>query len=491
MKYIWVAACSFVLLAGAGCNTRQAYRPPATPIPEAYKEPPPSSFQESKEWQTANPADGFSRGRWWEIFNDPVLNGLEEKAVAANENVKSSAARFQQARAFVRENRANKFPAVSVAPSIANERFSRNRPLAGPGKTTFGDFTLPIDAAWEPDFWGRIRGQIDASAKAAQSAAADIESVRLSVTADLAFDYFDLRSYDLERSILDDAVKTYERALELTRNRFEGGLANRVDLEEAQTQLEATRAQAIDITAQRARLEHAIAVLTGQPPEGFSLPEQTGFPSPPVIPTGVPSALLQRRPDIAGIERQVAAANVQIGVARTAFYPRVLLSAALGLEGTSIANWMNWPSRFWAVGAAALQPVYDAGRRRAVVDETVAGYDSLVADYRGAVLTAFQQVEDNLANLRVLEQEATRQRAAVEAARRSEALSMNRYQGGLVTYLEVAILQAVRLQNERLAVDIERRRMESSVLLIKALGGGWDAKTLPGERELAANQQRH
>jgi len=490
VKYVWTAAC-FGLLAAAGCQIRQPYHPPAAPVPAAYKEPPPAAFQESKEWQSANPADGFSRGHWWEVFGDPVLNTLEEKAVTANQNVKSAAARFQQARAFVRESRASKYPAVAVAPSIVNERFSRNRPLASAsGKTTFGDFRLPVDAAWEPDLWGRVRMLVDSSVGNAQAEAADVESVRLSVTAELALDYFDLRSYDLERSIVDNAVKTYERALELTRNRYEGGLANRLDLEEAETQLEATRAQAIDITAQRAKLEHAIAVLAGQTPEEFSLAEQTTIPTPPAIPAGVPSALLQRRPDIAGIERRVAAANAQIGYARTAFYPRVLLTAALGLEGTSMANWMNWPSAFWAVGAAALQPLFDAGRRRAVVDENSAGYDALVADYRQTVLTAFQQVEDNMASLRVLEAEATRQHAAVEAAKRSEALSMNRYRGGLVTYLEVAILQAIRLQNERTAIGIERRRMESSVLLIKALGGGWDAKSLPTERELVAGRQR-
>ncbi|MBS1877377.1 MAG: efflux transporter outer membrane subunit [Acidobacteria bacterium] len=480
-----LAAALVAALALTGCHVQQSYKPPSAPTPAAYQEAPPASFQESKQWRAANPADGLARGRWWEIFRDPTLNSLEEKAFAANENVKAAVARFDEARAFVRENRSGRLPTVAVAPGIVNERFSKNRPLAPQGKAVFGDFTLPFSASWEPDFWGRIRTQIDSAATGAQAVAADVESVRLGVTAELAFDYFDLRGYDRERGILESAVKTYERALELTRNRFAGGVANRVDVEESETQLEATRAQAIDITAQRAKLEHAIAVLTGQTPEGFSLPEQAGVPEPPAIPIGVPSALLERRPDIAGLERRVASANARIGLARAAFYPRVMLAAALGLEGTSITNWLNWPSRFWAIGPSALQTIYDGGRRRAVLDEATAGYDSLLASYRETVLTAFQQVEDSVSSLRILESEAERQRAAVEAARRSEALSMNRYRGGLVTYLEVATAQAIRLQNERVAVGLERRRMESSVALIKALGGGWDAHSLPTEKDLA------
>jgi NodT family efflux transporter outer membrane factor (OMF) lipoprotein len=477
-----------VLLA-PGCRVQQPYAVPQAPTPPAFKEPPPDSFKESQEWKTANPADGFSRGRWWEIFGDPALNQLEDQADAANPNLKSADARFRQARAFVRENRAARYPTVTTGPSITRDRLSLNKPVAvSPPANTFGDFVLPIDVSWEPDLWGRIRGLVESAAQNAQATAADVESVGLSLHAELALDYFDLRSFDRERRILDDAVQTYERALELTRNRFEGGVANRVDLAEAETQLEATRAQAIDVTETRAKLEHAIATLTGQPPEAFSLAETTGMPAPPAIPAGVPSVLLQRRPDIAGAERRVAGANTQIGVARTAFYPQVMLGAALGLEGTSITNWLNWPSRLWAVGPSALQTIFDAGRRRAVVDETTAGYDALVASYRENVLSAFQQVEDNLASLRILENEASRQKLAVDAARRSEDLSMNRYRGGLVTYLEVATAQAIRLQNERIAVDVERRRMEASVLLIKALGGGWDVKSLPTTQQLTAGR---
>ena len=449
----WFAAALAALLL-CGCRVEQPYHTPAAPKPPAYQEQPPESFKESKDWRTANPADAFSRGHWWEIFKDPVLNGLEERVDAANENLKSAAARYQQARAFVRENRASRYPTVTAGTSITRDRLSSNRPLAGPGASRFGDFVLPIDASWEADIWGRVRSLVESAAENAQASAADVESVRLSLHAELALDYFDLRSADLERRVLDGSVRAYERAVELTRNRFEGGVANRVDLEEAQTLLESARAQAIDLMDQRARFEHAIAVLSGQPPEGFTVAENTREFVLPAIPTGLPSMLLERRPDIAAAERRVRAANTEIGIARTAFYPQVLLGASLGLEGTSLTNWLNWPSRFWAIGPSALQTVFDAGRRRAVLNESTANYDSLVADYRQDVLSAFQQVEDNLSSLRVLENEAGRQRLAVEAARRSEQLSMNRYTGGLVTYLEVATAQGIRLQNERIEVDV-------------------------------------
>lgn len=487
MRYAVLAPALLVLVA-SGCRIRQPYTPPATPAPPGFQEPPPESFKESKDWRAANPADGFTRGEWWTIFTDPVLNALEQQAAAANQDLKSASARFQQARAFLRANRSAKYPTLSAGVSASREHYSANRPLAGPGSSGYNDFLLPIDASWEPDLWGRIRNLIQSSAESTQATAADVESVRLSIQAELALDYFVLRSLDGERRILEDAVVNFEKALALTRNRFEGGVANRVDLEEAQTQLEATRAQAIDVTEQRLKMEHAIAVLAGRPPEGFTLPERMALPEPPAIPSGVPSALLQRRPDIAAAERRVAAANTQIGLARTAFYPQVLLGVTTGLESKSIADWLTWPSRFWAIGPSALQTVFDAGRRRALLEQSIANYDALVADYRQTVLAAFQQVEDNLASLRVLENEYHRQKLAVDAARRSENLSMNRYRGGLVTYLEVAIAQTVRLQNERITVDLERRRMESSVLLIKALGGGWDRNSLPSAADLIAGK---
>ncbi|MCC7498894.1 MAG: efflux transporter outer membrane subunit [Bryobacterales bacterium] len=477
-----------VILVAAGCRVRQPYATPPSPVPPAFTEQPPTSVRGSKAWQAANPADGFHRGEWWTIFGDPVLNELEQRVNDANQDLKSAVERFRQARAFVKQNRSERYPAVTAGAAIAREHYSTNRPLAAQGPSGYNDFSLPVDVSWEPDLWGRIRNLVEASAESAQATAADVESVRLSIHAELASDYFALRSFDQERRILNAAVVNFEKAVALTRNRFEGGVANRVDLEEAQTQLEATRAQAIDLTEIRQKLEHAIAVLTGRPPEGFTLAEQAVLPVLPAIPVGIPSALLERRPDIAAAERRVAAANTQIGLARTAFYPRVLLGAAFGLESKSITDWLTWPSRFWAIGPSALQTVFDAGRRRAVLEQSMANYDALVAAYRETVLTAFQQVEDNLASLRVLENELDRQRLAVSAARRSEDLSMNRYRGGLVTYLEVATAQTIRLQNERVAVDLDRRRMESSVLLIKSLGGGWDRNTLPSTADLMAGK---
>lgn len=472
-----------------GCRVGPAYTTPATPQPPSFTEQPPAQFQESKDWKTASPADALHKGRWWEIFNDADLNALEAQVDPANETLKSAEARFRQARAFIRENRAAKYPTVTAGASITRNRTSTNSPVPLPlSEQQYGDFVLPIDVSYEADVWGRIRSLVESSVREAQASAADVETARLSLHAELAIDYFDLRSLDEERRILSDSVKAYTRAFDLTDNRFKGGVANRAEVAEAQTQLEATRAQEIDLGELRAQYGHAIAVLTGRPPEGFTLPETTASVALPVVPIGVPSQLLERRPDIAAEERRVAAANSQIGFAKAAFYPQVMLGAVLGLEGSSITNWLNWPSRLWAIGPSVLQTVYDGGRRRAVLDESVANYDALVADYRQGVLNAFQQVEDNMASLRVLESESQRQAKAVEAARQSEALSLNRYKGGLVTYLEVVTAQSITLQNERIAVDLERRRRQASVLLIKALGGGWDAASLPQPSQLVSKR---
>jgi NodT family efflux transporter outer membrane factor (OMF) lipoprotein len=491
MKNAWAAAgvAVLALLSSMACRVGPAYTTPATPQPPQFTEQPPRQFEESKDWKTASPADALHRGRWWEIFNDPELNALETQVDPANETLKSAEARFRQARALIRENRASKYPTVTAGAGITRNRLSLNQPVPAPvSESAYGDFALPIDVSYEADVWGRIRSLIESSVREAQASAADVESVRLSLHAELALDYFDLRSVDEDRRILDDSVKAYTRAFDLTENRFKGGVANRVEVAEAETQLEATRAQEIDLGELRAQYRHAIAVLTGQPPEGFALPEKAAAPALPVIPTGVPSQLLERRPDIAAGERRVAAANSQIGFAKAAFYPQVMLGATLGLESSSIASWFNWPSRLWAIGPSALQTIFDAGRRRAVLDENVANYDALVADYRQGVLSAFQQVEDNLASLRVLESESLRQAKAVDAARQSEALSLNRYKGGLVTYLEVVTAQSITLQNERVAVGLERRRHEASVLLIKALGGGWDANSLPQPAQLMSKR---
>jgi NodT family efflux transporter outer membrane factor (OMF) lipoprotein len=478
MRIVVLALAASLVLCTA-CNVGPKYKVPAVPAPPAFTEQPPQSFSGSKDWQTATPADAWTKGHWWETFHDSELNALEEKVDINNESLKSAEARFRQARAFVRENRSSFLPTVSTGVAISSNRLSLNKGVPAPAsETEYGDFDLGLTASWEPDLWGRIRNTVTSSVQTAQATAADVENARLSLHAELALDYFDLRSLDNEQQILKNSVAAYQKALDLTKNRYEGGAASRAEVEEARTQLEATGAQEVDITDLRTQYQDALAVLIGQPPEHFSIVSKAEPMLPPAIPIGVPSALLQRRPDIAAEERR-AAANSQIGMARAAFYPQVLLSSALGLEGSSLSNWFNWPSRLWAVGPSAAQTLFDAGRRRAVLEESTANYDAVVADYRQNVLTAFRQVEDNLASLRVLEEEAARQQRAVDSARKSEELSLNRYKGGLVTYLEVVTVQGIKLQNERLAVDIERRRMEASVLLIRALGGGWDASSLP------------
>jgi len=473
------------LAISAACNVGPKYRTPAAAGPPVFTEQPPQSFSESKDWKAATPADAWTKGRWWEMFQDPELNALEAQVDVSNQTLKSAEARFRQARAMIREQRSARLPTVAGSASVARERLSLNRPQPPPASEAASfDFNLGAEASWEPDLWGRIRMLVASAVQNAQATAADLENARLSLHAELALDYFNLRTLDEEKRILESAVTAYQKALDLTENRYRGGASSRVEVAEARTQLEATGAQAVDVTDLRAQYQHAIAVLTGQPPEGFAITEKTAAMVLPVIQSGVPSALLERRPDIAASERRLAQANSEVGLARAAFYPQVLLSAALGLEGSKITNWLNWPSRLWAVGPSVAQTLFDGGRRRAVLQESTANYDAFVADYRQEVLTAFQQVEDNLASLRILEDEAERQRRAVEAARESEKLSFNRYKGGLVTYLEVVTAQSIRLQNERVAVGVERRRLEASVLLIRALGGGWNASSLPQPAEL-------
>jgi NodT family efflux transporter outer membrane factor (OMF) lipoprotein len=336
-----------------------------------------------------------------------------------------------------------------------------------------------VDASYEADVWGRVRRTVEAARASAQATAADVESVSLSLHAELASDYFQLRALDAEEQLLNSTVTAFEKALELTQNRFSGGVASQVDVAQAQTQLETTRAQAIDVAVQRAQFEHAIAVLTGQAPSALTLASAPLTSTPPVVPAGLPSDLLERRPDIAATERLMAAANAQIGIAKAAYYPTITLSGTGGFEGSSITNWFNGPSGFVAAGVSAIGTVFDVGRRHAVTDQAKAAYNQSVANYQQTVLTAFQDVEDNLAALRILEEEAGTQNAAVTAAEHSLALSTNRYKGGVTTYLEVITAQSAALSDERVAVQIAGRRMSASVLLIKALGGGWSTANLP------------
>jgi NodT family efflux transporter outer membrane factor (OMF) lipoprotein len=455
-----------------GCAVGPRYSRPSAPVPTDYKETP-------QNWKPAQPADQTLRGKWWEIYQDPQLNALEEKVNISNQSLKAAQAQFAQARATVRYNRADYYPTVTAGVSAAREHLSENRPLAvASGVTTTNDLIIPVDMSYEPDVWGRVRRTVEAARADAQATLADLESVSLSVHAELAVDYFSARELDAEAQLLDSTVASYVRQLELTENRYKGGVASQVDVAQAQTQLETARAQAIDVREQRTQFEHAIAVLIGEPASSFSLPVAALNATPPVIPPGLPSELLERRPDVAANERLMAAANAQIGVAKAAYFPLFNLSPSAGFESTTIVNWLSGPSGFAIVGASAVVTAFDAGRRRAASDQASAAYDQTVANYRQDVLTAYEEVEDNLAALRLLEDESNTQTAAVVAAEHSLALSNNRYKGGVTTYLEVITAQTTALGNERTAVQISGRRMVDSVLLIKALGGGWNAAGL-------------
>ena len=456
-----------------GCMVGPDYTKPSVPMTPIYKE--------ADGWKVAQPGDHLPRGQWWVILGDPELHALEEQVAAANQNLKIAEARLREARALVRFNRAALFPTISAGVGISSIRDSANRPFLTPNVNTgsSGDLLFSLDMSYEIDLWGRVRRTVAAARNEAQATAADLETARLSLQAELAMDYFELRAADAQKQLLDETVKAFEAALRLTTNRFQGGAAPKSDVAQAQTQLDTTLAQATDVTVQRAQLEHAIATLIGKPPAAFSLSPRPLDTPPPDIPVGLPSQLLERRPDIAAAERRVAEANEQIGIAKAAYYPTLMLNASVGFEGSSFGNALNASSLLWAVGASITQTIFDGGRRRATSDAARAAYDATVAGYRQTTLTAFQQVEDNLAALRILEQEAQQQRRAVESAQQSLQLFTNRYRGGVDNYLQVITAQTVTLSNQRNEIDILRRRMGASVLLVKALGGGWDVAELP------------
>ena len=456
-----------------GCMVGPDYTKPSVPMTSIYKE--------ADGWKVAQPGDHLPRGQWWVILGDPELHALEEQVAAANQNLKIAEARLREARALVRFNRAALFPTISAGVGISSIRDSANRPFLTPNVNTgsSGDLLFSLDMSYEIDLWGRVRRTVAAARNEAQATAADLETARLSLQAELAMDYFELRAADAQKQLLDATVKAFEAALRLTTNRFQGGAAPKSDVAQAQTQLDTTLAQATDVTVQRAQLEHAIATLIGKPPAAFSLSPRPLDTPPPDIPVGLPSQLLERRPDIAAAERRVAEANEQIGIAKAAYYPTLMLNASVGFEGSSFGNALNASSLLWAVGASITQTIFDGGRRRATSDAARAAYDATVAGYRQTTLTAFQQVEDNLAALRILEQEAQQQRRAVESAQQSLQLFTNRYRGGVDNYLQVITAQTVTLSNQRNEIDILRRRMGASVLLVKALGGGWDVAELP------------
>jgi NodT family efflux transporter outer membrane factor (OMF) lipoprotein len=457
----------------AGCSVGPKYVKPTAEIPPTYKD--------AGTWKPAQPGDAALKGNWWEIFQDQQLNLLEEKLTVSNQTLRAAQDQFLQARAALRISRSAQYPLVTVGSSITQQRQSQNRALAGPTSPVyFPDFLVSGgDLSYEADVWGRVRHIVESSRAQAQASAADLETVRLSLHAELALDYFTLRGLDEQKKLFDSSVDAFQRAVDLTQNRFQGGLASREDVDLAETELEQTRAQDIDIASARDQFEHAIAVLIGQPASTFNLSAAPMPAVPPMTPPGLPSELLERRPDIASAERQVASANEQVGIARAAYFPLLTLGLVGGFETGTFTSWLSGPSALWSVGGSALQTVFDAGRRRAVSDQAKAAYDQTLAQYQQTVLTSFQQVEDSLSDLRVLEQEATTQDAAVAAASRSLEQSTNRYKGGLDTYLTVITAQSALLENQRTAVSLFTRRMTSTVLLVKALGGGWNVSQLP------------
>jgi NodT family efflux transporter outer membrane factor (OMF) lipoprotein len=477
-----VASLALVLL--SGCMVGPKYSRPSAPMAPAFKESPPTSFKEDDGWRVSQPSDAQLKGNWWELFGDPQLNALEARVEGANQTLKIADANFRAARANIGFYRASEAPTIGVAPGIAAVRDSANQPYLS--KTIVnngtGNFTLPLELDYEIDLWGRIRRQVTAAREQAQASAADLANTRLSLHAEVAIDYMEVRSADAQIKLLNDTVKAYTDAVNLTRDRYEGGVSPLSDLSQARTQLDTARVLETDISVTRAQYEHAIAILIGVPPAQFTLaptPLNLSPPKMPDIPGSLPSQLLERRPDIAASERQMAAANEQIGIAQAAFYPTLSLSAVAGLQGTSALNWFSWPSRFWAVGPTFSETLFDAGRRRSVRTMASANYDATVANYRQTTLTAFQQVEDNLAALRILEVEAQQQHESTDSAEQSLDLSQTRYEGGADTYLQVITWQTAALNNERNDIDIMRRRMEASVVLIKAVGGGWSTTQLP------------
>ena len=458
----------FCLLLPVACTVGPDYVRP-TPF-----ETMPTAYKELEGWKVAQPQDGIVSGRWWEIYHDPVLNALEEQIAISNLTIASAEARFRQARAQVQAAKAGYFPSLSAGASATRSRRSHN--LGGGntgGESTSSDFLLPLDVTWELDMWGRIRRGVEASQAGAQASAADLAAATLSAQSELAGDYLQLRVLDAQKQLLDDTATVFRKSLELTKNRYAAGVVAKADVLQAETQLKSTEAQAIDLGVQRAHLEHAIALLIGKPPAAFSLPATSLATAIPQIPTGLPSELLERRPDIASSERRMSAANAQIGIATAAYFPTIRLSAAAGFEASSLGTWFAWPSRFWSVGPAVSAILFDGGLRKAQSDQARAAYDATVAAYRETVLTGFQEVEDNLAALRILEEEARVLDQAVQAAQQVVTITRNQYQAGTVAYINVLVAQTIALANERAALALQGQRLAASVLLIKALGGGW------------------
>lgn len=463
-----------VLVFLAGCAAGPDYKRPATPAGAQFRETP-------EAWKQAQPRDEIARGKWWEMFNDAQLSALVEKIDVSNQTLAAAEAQYRQATAAVRVARAALFPEVDANVSVTRSQ----SPSGAIGGTTAGRTITTHSAGlnvsnWELDLWGRVRRGVEASEASAQASAGDLASARLSLQAQLATDYFQLRVLDVQKQLLDDTVGALKKSLELTQNRYNVGVAAKADVVQADAQLKSVLVQATDVGVQRAQLEHAIAVLTGVTPAELAIAPQPSYAGPmPAIPPGLPSELLERRPDVAAAERRVMAANAQVGVTKAAFFPAATLSAALGYRSQDTATWFTAPSRFWSLGPSVVLALFDAGLRSAQSDEAVAAYDATVANYRGTVLTAFQEVEDNLAALRILGEEAQAEDDAVRAAQQSVDLTLNQYRAGTVSFLNVVQVTTALFNEQRSAIGIQGRRLAASVALVRAIGGGWQPGSAP------------
>jgi NodT family efflux transporter outer membrane factor (OMF) lipoprotein len=483
----------------SACTVGPDYKKPAAATEQSYKE---RATTSQTDWKQAEPADALKRGAWWEIFGDSTLNDFEQQVEVSNQTLVQAEAQYRQANALVSAARANFFPTVGVSASATRSGHygtsdssfvSGGTIISGSDTGSTGsshptnNYSMPFTASWEPDLWGRVRRTVEGDVANAQASAATLESTRLSLHAELAQDYFQLRIVDEQKRLLDDTVIAYRKSLELTQNQYNVGVAARADVVQADTQLKTAQVQAIDLGVSRAQLEHAIALLIGKTPAEFTLAPQKLTLAPPIIPAGLPSELLERRPDVAIAERQAAAANAQIGVAESAYFPNLTLNATGGFQSSTFSQWLTAPSRFWSLGPQLAETLFDGGARRAQTAQAIAVYDAAVANYREVALAAFQNVEDNLAALRILAAEAVAQEDAVKAAEESLKIAMNQYRAGTVSYLNVVTAQNTSYANERNATNILGNRLTDSVALIKALGGGWTAETLPKPEDIGGD----
>jgi NodT family efflux transporter outer membrane factor (OMF) lipoprotein len=472
-------ASTLLLALATGCLVGPNYKTPAAPTAPAYAELPPPGATPGL-WTHAQPLDEETKGDWWLVYNDPQLNELELHLTVTNQNLRQATETYLSARQTVQQYRADFYPTLSAGPAGSRDRLSYHRPTFNVlSPSQYNDFTLTGQASWEPDFWGRVRRTVEGAKANAQASAADLANVELSVRSELALDYFELRGLDAQQALLDDTLKSFQAALDLTVRRARGGVATESDVALAQTQLATTRTQDIDIAVARKAYQDAIATLIGEPAPSFKLGPMPQTTRVPIVPPGVPSELLERRPDIAGAERRAQAANAQIGVQIAAFYPNISITGSGGFESAQPGTILQGPSELWSLGASAVEVLFDAGRRRALTEEARHNYLATVAAYRETVLGGFQEVEDNLGTLVVLDQEAVSADAATRSAQRSLTLSTNRYKGGVTTYLEVLTAQQAQLANQRTQADITTRQFAASVQLIRAIGGGWDTSKLP------------